>query len=867
MTLHDIKQTITDYDEYLDSQFSTNPIGDTLKSRARFFDYLLQYLWDKSGLTHNSDISLNAIGGFGRQVLHPHSDIDIFIIHDESISSKDQDAIQQFLISIWDMGLNLGHGVSTLKQSFDLCKEDLKQATSMMEIRPLCGTLVHSKKITEKLFSDDIYDSRQFFKGKLKEQQLRHLKSGKTAYSLEPNIKNSPGGLRDIQTLNWVACKHFATIDPQVLKKVGFFSQDEYSELIECQHFLWRIRWALHQVTGRSENRLLIGYQSDVAKRMGFGGEGNPPIEKMMRQLFRAKKRIRELNRMLMSHLERNILTSQKHCAAHIINDEFEVVDGYIQARNQDVFIEFKQILIMFRLIAMHSDKVKGIAPETLRLLRQVRRRLLGDLQDYQDCRTEFIALFKHHEGMGLSLTLMHQYGILAAYLPQWREVVGQMQFDLFHAYTVDEHTYRLLKCLYSFEKKKEDPSLNNVANLYRQMANRDSLLFAALFHDLAKGRGGDHSELGAVDAEHFATFHNLKISQTKTIIWLVEHHLLMTSTSQRMDIYNPDVVTAFAKQVKTEVRLDALYCLTVADIQATNNNLWSDWKATLLNDLYTSTKQALRNGLENMLEVRSLVRERKIEALEIRGVNKDQISDEDTKNLWKRLPISFFSNAEPSEIMRYTEAIWQYHQDKDQKTSPLLLIDKNEDKGCSNLFVYTKDKPGLFVSLFNGLANLRISVREAQITITKDDYVIELLKITDYDHFPIKTTTRKQQVLDRLKQILIGDDNHNYRHSNQRKQERRAKVFNHSPSIEYLQTRQTDRTLLSVSALETPEFMGRIAESFRALNLNIHSAKISTIGERVDNVFAISNNEGLKLTMDEQKNLNALLIDTINPD
>lgn len=863
MTLLDIKQAIADYDNYLDSQFSYNAITDTLTSRSRLFDALLQYLWNKHALK-NKSISLNAIGGYGRETLHPFSDIDIFIIHEEDLPKKDEEAIKCFLMSLWDLGLNLGHGVGTLEQSLALCSQDISQATSMMEIRTLCGSFLHAKKVVEALYSEDVYDSRTFFKAKLEEQHARHAKSGKIAYSLEPNIKTSPGGLRDIQTLTWVACKHYGASDTQALRRLGFFSQDEYSELMECQHFLWRIRWALHKTAGRSENRMLLGYQSEIAKRMGFGGEGNAPIEKMMRQLFRAKKRIRELNRMLMSHLERNILNAKKNYAAQIINNEFEILDGYIQAREPDVFIEFKQILIMFRLIAENADRIKGIASETLRLLRQVRRRLLGDLQDFQDCRTEFIRIFRLPDGMGLALSLMHQYGILSAYLPQWREIVGQMQFDLFHAYTVDEHTHKLLKNLYSFEKNHEEDSLKNVGNLYRQMLNKDTLLFAALFHDLAKGRGGDHSELGAVDVEHFAYFHGLKNSQIKNMVWLVKYHLLMSTTSQRMDIYNPDVVTTFAKLVKTEIRLDALYCLTVADILATNDNLWSDWKATLLYDLYSSTKQALRNGLENMLELRSLVRERKTEALEQLRPCSDIESEQDIKNLWKRLPLSFFSNAESDEIIRYSQAILQYQQTYTQDSPPLLMLDKNVDKGCSDLFVYTKDKAGVFVALFNTLANLQISVKQAQITLTKDKYVIESLKIIDYDNLPIKTKTRKQQVLNKLKLVLSQDLTKPISFNHQPKRERHRAVFKHSPTIEYLQTRQLGRTLLSISALETPEFMGSIAESFRQLNLNIHSAKISTIGERADNVFAISNKEGRSLTAEEKNQLNSLLLETI---
>lgn len=478
----------------------------------------------------------------------------------------------------------------------------------------------------------------------------------------------------------------------------------------------------------------------------------------------------------------------------------------------------------------------------------------MGDLQDYQACRESFKALFKHPQGMGLAITLMHQHGILAAYLPQWREVVGQMQFDLFHAYTVDEHTHKVLKNIHRYRSDKQDGTLDKdrqlAADLFEKMPNQSTLLFAALFHDLAKGRGGDHSELGAVDASLFAHFHSLPSSQSQLICWLVENHLLMSITSQRMDIHDADVIHRFAKAVGSQTRLDALYCLTIADIQATNDDLWNNWKAALLKELYFATKKALQNGVENMLQLRSIVRDHKQDAMQqLQALNH---SNELVKTLWKRLPLSFFSHAESDDITRYSQALLAHHNK--EHTSPyetLIILDDVVVKGCSDLFVYSKDRQGLFVKLFNALATLKISVKHAQISKTKDGYVVESLKILDFDDKPILTEQRRKQVVTKLYNVL--DNNAKLA---KKRLTRQQQSFENQLQVNFLYSRQSTRSLLSVSALDTSEFMEQIAKVFREQQLTMHSANISTVGERADNVFLLSNSQGQQLDGKEQQAL-----------
>ncbi|GIU40127.1 [protein-PII] uridylyltransferase [Shewanella colwelliana] len=851
MSIPEYKQIIQDADNYLNDNFTHVAIDELVKMRSQFFDSLLLHLWQHTDL--DNSISLNAIGGYGRQTLHPHSDIDLCLIFDKPLSNHDAAQIGHFFTQLWDIGLELGHSVRGLDEISAACAEDITIATSLLEIRHLAGPSAHAEQVLDTLYEDKIWSGEGFFRAKVDEQTQRHMKARGSAFSLEPNLKNSPGGMRDIQTLIWVARKYFAAADMAALRRFGFFTADEYAELLESQHFIWRTRWALHTAAQRAENRLLIALQSDVARLMGFGDNSNLAIEKMMRQLYRAMRRISELNQMLLQYFDHEIL-SQPEKPCQILNEHFEIKGRLIYARHDDVFVDRNQLIALFCHIAEHASEIDAIAPQTLRLIRQVRRRLLGDLQDFQQCRKGFVALFKHPEGMGLALSLMHKHGILASYLPQWREIVGQMQFDLYHAYPVDEHTHKLLKNLYALNSKSDDETLTLPSAIFSALENKETLLFAALFHDLAKGRGGDHSELGAVDALQFAKFHDLKPSQAKVIAWLVENHLLLSLSSQRLDIYDPSEVKNLAKTIGTKARLDALYCLTVADIKATNDDLWTNWKATLLRDLYMSIRHALRNGLENVLEQRAIVREHKNEALELLGNSNDTTAQDAIKQLWKRLPLSFFSSAKPQEIAHYSQALIE-HGTQDE----LILIDESYTKGSSDLFVYMKDKPGLFVTLFNTLASLQISVQQANISKTKDGYVVESLKILDYDHQPISTASRRGRIKQKLRQVLFE----NKCIPKQRKNNQIGS-FICEPKVEFLHSRKKDRTLISVTALDNPKFMSHFCQGFRQFDLNIHSARITTVGEQVDNVFLVSDRDGQPLDDESKQALKSFFVDTI---
>lgn len=443
-------------------QFFETKITELQNQRAALFDDLLRTIWQEYLLDESSDISLNAVGGYGRSTLHPKSDIDICILLSKPPSKQVENKLSQFLTKLWDLGVDIGSSVRTEKENLAAAKSDITIATNLLDIRTITGNETHASDILNRLYTESIHSSHEFFEHKLAEQEQRHLKAKNTALFLEPNIKNNPGGMRDFQTIIWIARKHFNVNDVEGLKSLGFLKPDEYYELIEAYNFICRIRWALHNVANRPIETLLFEYQTDVAKFMKFGHGDNAhlAVEKMMRQLFRAMTRIREINQMMIGIIRRELSCDQKSKYVSIdIDEHFAISKGMIEAKYDEVFFNKANVIRLFRLIAEYEE-IKEIAPDTLRLLRQTRRSLLGELQDYQECRKEFLSIINHNNGLKLPFSLMHRFGVLASYCPEWKAIEGQMQFDMHNAYTVDEHAFKLIQFVDSFSGLKKTKTL-----------------------------------------------------------------------------------------------------------------------------------------------------------------------------------------------------------------------------------------------------------------------------------------------------------------------------------------------------------------------------------------------------------------------
>lgn len=854
LTTSEICQLSQSFHQWQKQQFAIDEINKIVAARAHFVDLVLTKLWCQ----HNLDefqISLIAVGGYGRAELHPYSDVDILILTQETMEKSLEEKISAFITQLWDVKLDIGHSVRCVKECLKQAVDDVTIATNLMEMRQICGNEALTQQLQPLLNEDIFWTSKKFFIAKREEQHLRHKQYNGAAYTLEPNLKANPGGLRDVQTIGWVAKRHFKADYLEELVEHKYLTTNEYYELLECQDYLWRMRCALHFIAGRSENRLLFDYQADVAELMGFGDGGKVAVERMMKRFFRIIGRVAELNKMLLHHFEYVIIKERKHQTEIVINDEFIILDGLIKASNKRIFSRSTKIMEMFLLIAK-TPEITDLHPDTLQLMRNARRRLISGMMDYAECRRLFIEIVRHPQGLGLAFTLMHRHSILAYYLPEWRSIVGQMQFDLFHAYSVDEHSYRLIKNLYRFSQKEYNEEFPLCSKIVQRIRKPEVLFLAGVFHDIAKGRGGEHAKLGAVDALNFSKTHQLNNHDGRMISWLVEHHLLMSVTAQRRDISNPDVIKAFAEIVRDEAHLDYLYCLTVADMRATNESLWNSWKANLLEELYFNTKHAFRHGLEKPVDLRAKIRENQQLAIEI--LNDKQCDIEAIKFIWREFKADYFLRYAPDQIAWHCQHILAHGQNK-----PLVLISPVPYRGGTEVFVYTKGKANIFSQIVSLLGAKRLSIHDAKIITSKTGYTANTFVVLDQKGKPIDDRDRSHDIAKALMSILESSPTSKV--LNKRKAKilsKKLKQFKKPTKVSFIETKSKNTTLMEIVALDHPGLLADFARTFQQQNIQIHSAKITTFGEKAEDVFTVSNSCGTALTQEQQTQLSVTLCD-----
>ena len=852
LSIQDIGQQNKDFSDWLLEQFDLQDTENLVRARAQYVDLVLSKLWCQHQLDEYQ-VSLLAVGGYGRAELHPHSDVDILLLTQKKVDKALEEKIGQFITQLWDIRLDIGHSVRDVQECLKQAVNDVTIATNLMEMRLISGCRNLYEQLQPLLQQDVFWRSDKFFIAKRDEQKKRHEQYHGAAYTLEPNLKANPGGLRDIQTIAWVAKRHFLADSMEELVDHEYLTRNEYYELLECQDYLWRMRFALHYVAKRSENRLLFDYQADVAKMMGFGDHGKKAVEKMMKRFFRLIARVAELNKMLLHRFERTLLGEEHAPNVIVIDDDFVVEDGLMKITRSRLFSRPVKIMEMFLKVAQ-TPEVKDLHPETLRLLRNARRRLISRLNDYQECRRMFVELVRHPRGLGLAFNLMHRHSILGAYLPQWRHIVGQMQFDLFHAYSVDEHSYRLIKNLYRFSQAEHNHEFPLCSKIVQRTRKPELLYFAGIFHDIAKGRGGDHAKLGAIDALEFAEEHGLNKHDGRMIAWLVEQHLLMSVTAQRKDISDETVIKEFAEVVRDEARLDLLYCLTVADMRATNESLWNSWKANLLEELYNSTKRAFRLGLEKPVDLRAKIRENQAQALEL--LTERELSEENVKACWKHFKSDYFLRYTPDQIKWHTRNIITKQDD-----GPMVLISPKPYRGGTEVFVYTKEQPHIFARTVALLGNKKLSIHDAKIITSKNGYTLNTFVILDQRNKPIDDTHRAQEIVDSITRILCKESTAQIPVQPVSK---KNKQFVVNTVVNYSKTNSKNRTMLEIIAMDRPGLLASIGQVFQDLKIHIHSAKITTFGERAEDVFTVSNDQGTTLTEVEQEQLRQRLCDDL---
>ncbi|CAH6781287.1 PII uridylyltransferase/uridylyl removing enzyme [Vibrio chagasii] len=852
----ELKNQLEIFTQYQKNEFlNHHPVTDLVLLRSEYMDLLLRRLWEHFGFSNLPHISLVAVGGYGRGELHPLSDIDILIVSQKTLPPALGEKVSQFITLLWDLRLEVGHAVRTIAECIDIGIDDLTVATNLQESRLLCGSEDTFQELKLKIHSDSFWPSETFYKAKIQEQRERHARYHDTTYNLEPDIKSTPGGLRDIHTLSWVARRHFGATSLLEMSKYGFLTDAEYRELVECQDFLWRVRFALHIELRRYDNRLTFAHQAQVAEHLGYTGEGNRGVEMMMKEFYRTLRRVAELNKMLLKLFDQAIINGGETEEAEILDNDFQRRGSLIEARKPALFqARPETILDMFIHIANDSS-IEGVSPPTLRQLRTARRRLNRFLHTIPEAREKFMTLVRHPNALHKAFSLMHKLGVLSAYLPQWSQIVGQMQFDLFHVYTVDEHSIRLLKHINRFGQIENHDKHPICCEVYPRVQKKELLILAAIFHDIGKGRGGDHSEIGAVEAYSFCIEHGLSKPEAKQVAWLVQNHLLMSVTAQRRDIYDPDVITEFAKKVRDEESLELLVCLTVADICATNPELWNSWKRTLLAELFHSTQRALRRGLENPVDVRDRIRHNQQMASAL--LRKEGFTAREIEVLWQRFKADYFLRHTHKQIAWHCEHLLRL----EDPSQPLVLISKKATRGGTEVFVYCKDQAALFATVVAELDRRNFNVHDAQVMASKDGHVLDTFIVLD-QHGKAIDEARHKAVAKHLTHVLADGRPTKIK---TRRTPRNLQHFKVKTLVEFLPTKSKKRTLMELRALDTPGLLAQVGATFAELGINLHGAKITTIGERAEDLFILTSDTGGRLSEEQEQALRERLTEHVS--
>ncbi|MEZ8126238.1 bifunctional uridylyltransferase/uridylyl-removing protein GlnD [Vibrio splendidus] len=852
----EIKNQLEIFTQYQKNEFlNHHPVTDLVLLRSEYMDLLLNRLWEHFGFNKLPHISLVAVGGYGRGELHPLSDIDILIVSQKTLPPALGEKVSQFITLLWDLKLEVGHAVRTIAECLEIGTDDLTVATNLQESRLLCGSEDTFQELKLKIHSDSFWPSETFYKAKIQEQRERHARYHDTTYNLEPDIKSTPGGLRDIHTLSWVARRHFGATSLLEMSKYGFLTDAEYRELVECQDFLWRVRFALHIELRRYDNRLTFAHQAQVAEHLGYSGEGNRGVEMMMKEFYRTLRRVAELNKMLLKLFDQAIINGGQTQEAEILDNDFQRRGSLIEARKPALFqARPETILDMFIHIANDSS-IEGVSPPTLRQLRTARRRLNRFLHTIPEARDKFMDLVRHPNALHKAFSLMHKLGVLSAYLPQWSQIVGQMQFDLFHVYTVDEHSIRLLKHINRFGQIENHDKHPICCEVYPRVQKKELLILAAIFHDIGKGRGGDHSEIGAVEAYSFCIEHGLSKPEAKQVAWLVQNHLLMSVTAQRRDIYDPDVITEFAKKVRDEESLELLVCLTVADICATNPELWNSWKRTLLAELFHSTQRALRRGLENPVDVRDRIRHNQQMASAL--LRKEGFTAREIEVLWQRFKADYFLRHTHKQIAWHCEHLLRL----EDPSQPLVLISQKATRGGTEVFVYCKDQAALFATVVAELDRRNFNVHDAQVMVSKDGHVLDTFIVLD-QHGEAIDEARHKAVAKHLTHVLADGRPTKIK---TRRTPRNLQHFKVKTLVEFLPTKSKKRTLMELRALDTPGLLAQVGATFAELDINLHGAKITTIGERAEDLFILTSDAGGRLSEEQEQALRERLTEHVS--
>jgi [protein-PII] uridylyltransferase len=814
-----------------------------LSGHCRLVDQVLQTIWHAAGLA--SDCALIAVGGYGRGELFPYSDVDLLILSGQQPQPAEK--FEQLIGTLWDVGLEVGHSVRSVEECVAESAADITVQTTLREGRLLAGSQTSFRVLNTRLAA--IHETRTFYTAKREEQRKRHLRFNETSYSLEPNLKESPGGLRDLQNILWLANSAQQGYDWNALADADLITRHEARQIRRHEHFLKELRVRLHYLANRREDRLLFDFQTALAEELGLQSKGHKrPSELLMQRYYQTTKAVSFLNTILLHNISGRIFP-----LAPLIdlkeNPDFQARGDVLRVRDEALYQDKPETIFeTFRVLQRHPE-LTGLSPTTLRALWRAKSRMDAAFRSDPRHRAQFIDILRAPLRVTYVLRRMNEYGVLGSYIPAFGRIVGQMQHDLFHVYTVDEHILKVLRNVRRFAVPMFVHEFPFCSQLIAVFERPETLYLAALFHDIAKGRGGDHSTLGAVDARRFCKAHGLSQDDCDLVVWLVESHLTMSSTAQKQDLSDPQVVEQFAARVGTLRRLTALYLLTVADIRGTSPKVWNAWKGKLLEDLYRLSKRYLEGAQGNAEAEIALKRE---DARRI--IRQYALPEEQLTALWNNFDDSYFRRHDAQEIAWHARAIGR----RVDSAEPVIKARLSPVGEGVQVMIYSPDREALFARMSGFFGQISFNIIEAKIYTTSHGYVVDSFYVLD----KVKKDSHYRDILSYIEHELKATlaNNPPLTAPSRSRVSRQIKHFPIAPEVELRFDARAGHHTLSIVTSDRPGLLYAIAYVFVSYGVQLRTAKINTLGERAEDIFMIAG-----ATLDNADQCAAFLRDVTN--
>ena len=817
-----------------------------LNQRSENIDKLIRKAHAMSDLCSIKDFGIFSVGGYGRGELHPFSDIDLLLLSESNLSTGEQKKIEKFISLLWDLGLDIGHSVRTLEQAKKQARKDIFTMTNMLEFRKLTGSEDLHKMYLDIIDTKNLWRNKSFIQEKIKEQIERHETFNNTSYNLEPDIKSSPGGLRDIHTIDWLIKNSLRSVSEKE-KLTGALTFEERKELNKAKYWLWVIRYLTHIEANREEDRLLFEHQIPVAMKLFPSSKtSNQAAEKLMHRYYRSSLSVSEINSTFIQNIKETYGLT-KFSRKKNLDSNFFIKNNLIHLYEMDGFKKNPSLLLELFIKLSENPTVKGIGSQTLRALKRDRDLIDSKFRSNKKNIRLFLKLLKSKRLLVTQLEKMKDLGILGRYLPEFGRITGQMQYDLFHIYTVDAHTLEVLRNMRWMSLGKSEERFPLASKLINKLPKLEILYISGLYHDIGKGRGKDHSNLGKSIVNSFCKRHLFPEEDTLLIEWLVENHLLMSVTSQKKDLSNNSVVKEFAEKVGNLETLDYLYCLTVADVSATNPSLWNSWNASLLRELYDKTKLYFRDSVL----LNESIHEQKKKALKsLKKFKKSKVED-----LWDRFYTDYFEGSDHLDLSQHAEIILSH-----ENRTVVKIIEK-EQESLSSIFIHTKDRANLFATIIGILDSENINFVDAKLYGMRDGFCTDLITISNKEEKVALESEKARTLIDKLNEAL-----------NQkllkpkivkRRSPRHLKHFQIPTEINFHHDMANRWTDLEISTADRPGLLASICQVFLKHGAVIKKARIATYGEKAEDRFSITSKEDTPFI--KQNELNNLLSDLKN--